>query len=131
MWQTEHEQAFQQLKQALTSSPVLSFPRNNTDEPFVMDTDASEFAIGAELLQIQDGVERVLGYGSYILSPAQRKYCTTRRELLAVVRFTRQFRHYILGRRFYVRTDHSSLVWLMRFKNLSGMLARWMKEPSQ
>ena len=87
--------------------------------------------IGAELIQIQDGVERVIGYGSYTLTPAQRKYCTTRKELLAVVRFTRQFRHYLLGRRFYIRTDHGSLTWLMRFKLLSGMLSRWIEELSQ
>ena len=109
---------------------MLTFPRDNT-EPFVLDTDASDVAIGGELVQIQDGVERVISYGSYTLSPAQKKYRTTRKELLAVVRFTRQFRHYLRGRQFFVRTDHSSLAWLMRFKLLSGMLARWVEELSQ
>ena len=129
-WTEEHEQSFIALKKSLTTSPVLAFPRPDGDH-FILDTDASDFAIGAELLQIQDGEERLLGFGSYTLSSTQRNYCTTKKELLAVVRFTRQFRHYLLGRKFYVRTDHGSLTWLMRFKNINGMLARWIEELSQ
>ena len=131
VWIDEHENAFRKLVSALITSPVLAFPRNNTDDPFILDTDASDKAIGAELIQVQDECERVIGYGSYVLSPSQMKYCTTRKKLLAIVRFTRQYRHYLLGRRFYVRTDHSSLAWLMHFKLLSGMLARWIEELSQ
>lgn len=65
------------------------------------------------------------------LTAEQRKYCVTRRELLAVVRFTRQFRHYLLGRHFEIRTDHSNLQWLMNIKNPNGQLARWLEELSQ
>jgi hypothetical protein len=54
-------------------------------------------------------------YGSLTLTPEQHKYCTTRKELLAIIRFSRQFRHYLLGRHFTVRTDHNSLTWLMNF----------------
>ena len=61
----------------------------------------------------------------------QRKYCLTKRELLAVVRFTRQFCHYLLGRKFYLRTDHNSLTWLLCFKYIEGQLARWLEELSQ
>ena len=67
-------------------------------------------------------------YGSHVLSAAQRNYCVTRKELLAVVTFTRTYRHYLLGNRFSVRTDHGSLVWLMNFKNIEGQLARWLEE---
>ena len=66
-----------------------------------------------------------------MLTPAQRRYCTTRKELLSVIRFTRQYRHYLLGRRFLLRTDHSSLIWLMRFKNIEGQLSWWLEEISQ
>ena len=65
------------------------------------------------------------------MTPAQRRYCATRKELLAVIRFTWQFRHCLLGRNFLVRTDHNSLTWLMSFKNIEGQLARWMEELSQ
>lgn len=98
---------------------------------FVLDTDASEKSIGAELFQKQDGQLRVISYAGNALLPPQQKYCTTRKELLALIKFTRQFRHYLLGRQFYVRTDHNSLVWLTRFKNVQGQLARWLEELSQ
>ncbi|XP_046548023.1 uncharacterized protein LOC124257985 [Haliotis rubra] len=103
----------------------------NKEDMFVLDTDASDVAIGAELLQIQKGRERVISYGSFALTPEQRRYCTTHKELLAVVRFTRQYRHYLLGRHFRVRTDHNSLRWLMNFRAPEGQLARWLEELSQ
>ena len=129
VWGEEQESAFCQLKQALASPPVLALPNNR--DMFVLDTDASDISIGAELSQVQDGQERTIAYGSHIMSPIQRRMCTTRKEMLSLVMFTRQFRHYLLGRKFVVRTDHASLVWLMRFKNLEGQLARWMEELSQ
>ena len=60
-----------------------------------------------------------------------RNYCTTRKELLAVVNFCRQSRHYLLGRFFLIRTDHNSLVWLISFKYTEGQLARFIEELSQ
>ena len=126
---SEQERASTALKDALTNPPVLALP--NQCDAFVLDTDASDFAIGAELLQIHDGKEKVIAYGSYSLTTNQRKYCATRKELLAVVRFTRQYRHYLLGRPFMVRTDHSSLTWLMHFHEPQGQLARWLEELSQ
>lgn len=129
LWSREASNAFDALKQALTSAPILGFPCPNGE--FILDTDASDLAIGAELSQIQEGETRVIAFSSYVLTPAQRNYCTTRKELLAVVCFTRVFRHYLLGRPFKVRTDHSSLAWLLRFKNIGGQLARWLEELSQ
>ncbi len=128
-WEGEQQEAFDALKAALTSPPVLGLP--NQIDDFILDTDASDVAIGAELIQLQHGEERVIAYGSYALTKEQRRYCTTRKELLAVVRFTRQFRHYLLGRPFVIRTDHSSLTWLLRFMEPQGQLARWMEELSQ
>ena len=128
-WGETQNTAFETLKRALTTPPILALP-NLTDD-FILDTDASDHAIGAELLQIQDGKEKVIAYGSYGLTPEQRRYCTTRKELLAVVRFTRQFRHYLLGKPFVVRTDHSSLRWLTNFREPQGQLARWLEELSQ
>jgi predicted aspartyl protease len=128
-WETEQQQAFERIKIALTEPPLLSLP--NTVDDFILDTDASNVAIAGELIQLQEGQEKVISYGSYVLTPEQRNYCVTRRELLAVVRFTRQYRHYLLGRPFVLRTDHSSLTWLMNFKEPQGQLARWMEELSQ
>ena len=124
-WGTEQEKAFDALRQKLMEAPVLAYPNSDV---FILYTDASNHAIGAELLQVQNGVERLIGFVSFVIDSAQRNYCTTRKELLAVVRFTRHFKHYLLGRRFTLRTDHNSLLWLMGFKNIEGQLARWIEE---
>ena len=106
-WTPKAQQSFDRLKLALTSPSVLAMP---TDEgEFVLDTDASEFAIGAVLSQVQGGHERVVAYASRRLDQREIKYCVTRKELLAVVHFVRHFRQYLLGRQFRIRTDHSSL----------------------
>ncbi|VDI25482.1 Hypothetical predicted protein, partial [Mytilus galloprovincialis] len=127
-WQQCHEKAFQQSKTALISAPCLTYP--NANDKFILDTDASDTTIGAVLSQLQNGEERVICFASHVLLKPQRRYCTTRKELLAVVKFCRHFRHYLLGRRFILRTDHNSLVWLMRFKHIEGQLARWLEELS-
>ena len=128
-WSKEQNEAFEHLKMALMKPPVLALPQQ--DEMFILDTDASNIAIAAELCQVQDDQERVITYGSFSLTSEQRRYCTTRKELLSVIRFTRQFRHYLLGRKFLIRTDHSSLRWLMNFKEPQGQLARWIEELSE
>lgn len=124
-WEIEQQHVFELLKKVLTSSPTLSFPHG--DGKFVLDTDASNIGIGAVLSQIQGEEERVIAYFSRVLSKSERNYCVTRRELLAIVESMKSFRHYLLGRRFIIRTDHFSLKWLMSFKDLEGQLARWLE----
>ena len=63
---------------------------------------------------------------SRALQASQHKYCTTKREMLAVVSMCIQFRSYLSGAKFTLRTDHKSLVWLHRFKDTEGMMARWL-----
>ena len=60
-----------------------------------------------------------------------QKYCTARKELISIIVFTRQYRYYLLGRNCLIRTDHNSLVWLTKFRNIQGQLARWLEELSQ
>ena len=92
---------------------------------FVLDTDASDFPMGAVLSQMPQGEDRVIAYASKTLSCEQQNYCTTKTELLAAVHFVEHFRQYLYGRHFVIRTDQSSLQWLQNFKNRDGMLARW------
>ena len=126
-WTEQCQRAFEEIRQKLVSSPVLSFP--DFSKPFVLDTDASDTGIGAVLSQTQDdGTERVIAYASRVLSKPERHYCVTRKELLAVVAFTKHFRPYLLGRAFVLRTDHGSLSWLWNFRNPEGQLARWLEQ---
>jgi len=123
-WTPNCEEAFGKLKQALMSSPVLALP-NRTD-PMIIDTDASDFDIGCVLLQVQDGQERVISYAGRTLNLSKRNYCTTRKELLAIVYFVRYFKQYLLGRPFTIRTDHSALTWLRQTREPIGQNARWL-----
>ena len=83
------------------------------------------------LSQVQNDQERVVAYCSHALRPSQRRYCTTEWEMLAAVAMSIQFRFYLRGARFTLRTDHKSLVWLHRFKDTEGMMARWLHALQQ
>ena len=131
IWTTERERAFQKLKSSLTTAPILGYPSAEEDDVFLLDTDASNCHIGAVLSQRQGGEEKVIAYGSKVLSKSERNYCVTRRELLAVVHFIRQYRHYLLGRKFELRTDHGALAWLFKFKEPEGQVARWLEALSE
>ncbi|CAC5378633.1 unnamed protein product [Mytilus coruscus] len=104
----------------------LSSLIHDEDGAYILDTDASQTGVRAVLPQIQNGEEHVIAYSSRTLNRAQKQYCTTKRELLAVIIFFCQFRHYLYGQKFTLRTDHASLKWLKNFKNPEGMIARWI-----
>ena len=128
-WDAQCEAAFMDLKNKLCSAPILKFP-DTTDKAgmFILDTDASDTSIGAVLSQLDpEGQERVIAYGGRALNKNERNYCTTRKEMLALVNFLKHYRHYLLGRQFLVRTDHQSLIWLKNFKDADGQIARWQE----
>ena len=80
------------------TAPVLGYP--DPSQTYILDTDASGFGVGAVLSQEQQGVERVVAYYSKTLSPPERNYCVTRREILATVRAFKHFKPYLYGRKF-------------------------------
>ncbi len=122
LWTEPCQNAFEDLKSALTGEEVMSFPQD--DGLYILDCDASDFAVGAVLSQMQwcdkakQTLERPIAYASKSLTKSQRRYCVTRRELLSCVTFTQMFKQYLLGRNFLLRSDHSSLRWIMSFKIL-------------
>ena len=125
-WTPGTQDAFESLKFKITSMPMLAFPC--LKEPFIFYTDASQFAMGAVLAQVQDGKERAICYASRSLSKSQLKYSATRRELLAFVTITRHFRHYLLGQKFTIVTDDSTLQWLHSFNDPDGIIGRWLEK---
>ena len=129
-WTPEAEDAFTRLKQALTEAPVLVYPDPAT--LFILDTDASGTGIGGVLSQnVPEEEERVIAYFSRPLSTQERRYCVTRRELLAVVKAIKHFHAYLYGRTFLIRTDHSALRWLLNFRHPEGQIARWIESLQQ
>ena len=124
-WSVQCQMAFEKLKEIMTDTPILAFPDENSS--IILDTDASDIGIGAVLSQVQDGRERVIAYASRKLNKAERRYCVTRRELLAIINFVKHFKHYLYGRKFLIRTDHGSLRWLLNFRSPEGQIARWLE----
>ena len=127
-WGLDEQMSLDRLKNALSSAPVLAYPSPSEDCPIIVDTDASDYQIGGVLSQIQDGEERVIAYSSKGFVGSQKRWCTTRRELWAMIYMvTHAFRHYLLGREFTLRTDHSSLIWVESFvAKASEALCRWL-----
>ena len=125
VWKPECQFSFEKMKTLLSTAPVLSYPDFKAE--FILDTDASNHGIGAVLSQLKNGVEHPVAYASRTLSKAERNYCVTRKELLAVVEFVKQFRHYLQGPKFRIRTDHAPLRSVLKVKKPEGQLARWIE----
>jgi len=123
-WTDEADIAFNELKQALTTAPILSFPDFN--KPFILYTDASDYAIGYILGQKDDkGRERVIAYAGTSLTKSQRNYHITEKECLALVSGIKHFHSYLANGKFQVVTDHAALQFLKNIKDPKGRLARW------
>ena len=124
IWDNRKQVAFDFLKSALTSAPILATSRD--EGTCVLDVDASDMAMGAVLQQEQEGVLCVIGYTSRIFNTCEKKYCITRKELAAIIFGLKQYRQYLLGRQFIVRSDHAALTFLHSAKELIGQQARWL-----
>ncbi|KAG1941111.1 interleukin-1 receptor accessory protein-like 1-A [Pimephales promelas] len=92
-WGDECQRAFSQLKTALVTTPVLAYP--DPHKTFILDTDASDMGIGAVLSQEMDGLERVVAYASRALTKQERRYATTKKELLSLVGLEGQLARWI------------------------------------
>ncbi|CAC5393047.1 unnamed protein product [Mytilus coruscus] len=120
------EIAFNSLKRALVTSPVLQYP--DFEKPFILYCDACDIGVGAVLAQTTDPNEKLdnpIGYASRQLRKHALNYAVIEKEALAIVWAVDHFRQYLYGHKFTVITDHNPLRWLMTIKNPSGRLARW------
>ena len=122
-WTDECQVAFQKLKDALCTAPVLRSP--NFDLPFILQTDASDRGVAAVLSQTEQDEEHPIAYFSKKLLPREQKYSTIEKECLAIKLGMQAFRVYLLGRVFSVQTDHRALEWLNQLKDSNYRLSRW------
>ena len=120
----KEEAAFRKLKDLLTSTPILAMPTD--DGTYYLDVDACDTGLGAVLIQDQNGAETVIAYASRTLSKPEKNYDVTKKELLAVVYGLKNYKQYLLGRKFVIRTDHQALQWLRKTPEPMGQLARWL-----
>jgi hypothetical protein len=106
VWGKEKQRAFDDLKHRLCSAPVLSLP--DLQQPFKIETDASDYVVGAVLTQHGHPV----AYHSETLSDTVRKYPTYDKEMYSIVQACRQWKHYILGKETIIHTDHKPLQFI-------------------
>jgi hypothetical protein len=127
-WTARCQHAFEMLKDRLTSEPVLRQP--DWHKPFVIETDASEWAIGCTLLQMDsDGVLHPVAFDGRKLQGAELNYAVQEKELLAIKHAIRTWSHYIDNHtRTKILTDHESLKYLKDTKVPSKRLAHWIAE---
>ncbi|KAM1757941.1 hypothetical protein ACFX11_007123 [Malus domestica] len=116
--------AFNKLKDLLTSAPIITAP--DWTLPFELMCDASDYAVGAVLGQRRDKLPHVIYYANRTLNDAQLNYTTTKKELLAVVFALEKFRSYLIGAKVIVYSDHSTLKYLLSKKEAKPRLIRWV-----
>ncbi|KAH8240282.1 hypothetical protein KR032_010805, partial [Drosophila birchii] len=122
-WTEKHQRAFDGLKQGLTQAPVLACP--DFSRRFKLQTDASDFGLGAVLTQEAEDGEHVISFASRRLNTTEQKYSATEKECLAIYWGIDKFKMYLEGYQFTVVTDHMALRWLNSIKSPAGRVARW------
>jgi hypothetical protein len=124
-WTSECEENFNLLKELLTSVPILNIVDPN--ESFVVCTDACKEGLGGVLTQ--NG--HVIGYESKNIKEHERNYATHDLELASIVHALKMWRHYLMGKRFELRTNHSGLKYLFEQPTLNARQTRWLEFLSE
>lgn len=119
-WNEAASQAFDQLKIAVTSAPVLALP--DFSKEFIIETDASGGGIGAVLAQ----GHRPVAFFSQGLSATNQALSAYERELLALVAAVQKWRPYLLGRQFIIKTDHQPLKYLLEQRITTPSQQKWL-----
>ncbi|XP_027093589.2 uncharacterized protein [Coffea arabica] len=119
-WSTEVDQAFQKLKEAMSTTPVLTLP--DFTKPFVLETDASQAAIGAVLMQ----QGKAIAYMSQVLGKKNQTLSIYEKELLSLITAVQKWKHYLLGGHFVIKTDHESLKYLLDQKITTPLQQKWL-----
>ncbi|MCF8704065.1 hypothetical protein L3055_11050, partial [Corynebacterium sp. MC-02] len=118
-WTPDCQDAFENLKAAMSKEPVLALP--DFSRPFEVHTDASDFAIGGVLMQNRHPI----AYESRKLNETERRYTVQEKEMTAIVHCLRTWRHYLLGSKFVVQTDNVATSYFQSQRKLSPKQARW------
>jgi hypothetical protein len=124
IFNNECHEAFQILKKALISAPIIQPP--DWKLPFEIMCDASDFDVGAVLSQTKDKKHYAISYASKTLSGPQLNYATTKKELLAIVFAIDKFRSYLVRAKVIIYTDHAALKYFLTKKDAKPRLIRWI-----
>jgi ribonuclease HI len=125
-WTESHTKCFEAIKKILQADLLLNYP--DFAKEFVIACDASLYGVAAVIYQEDDkGRHKYVGFISSTLSPSQRRWSTTKRELYAIVLALKKFKTYVYGRSFRIMTDHRALVYLHSQKMVNPMMAGWIE----
>ena len=122
-WGDAQEKAYQTIKNLLTNDPILHLP--DPEKTFVLRTDASDFGIGAVLMQEHGGKLFPICYASKKLSNAELNYSTIEKECLALLWGIKRFHMYLYGVRFVLQTDYEPLKYMSSAKFTNNRLMQW------
>ncbi len=130
-WTPQCQEAFERVKEVLTSPPILSYP--DWSKPWILETDASDYGVSGVLLQeqidptsvTQKVIVRPIAYYSAKLNDSQQKYDASAREALAIVKAVQNFKHYFGSQRVTVVTDHWAHQYLMTKDDPHHRNHRW------
>ena len=111
-WTPEHQAAFVHLKDAIVQAPILHYPKPN--KTYIVYTDASDDACGAQLSQEHDGTEFPIAFLSHTFSKTHHKWSTTKQEAFGVYYAINKWNYYLQGANTIVWNDHKTLA---RFLN--------------
>ena len=123
IWSVECQEALDTLKRLMLADPILCYPDLN--EPFLVFTDASDVALGAVLAQLVEEEQRPIAFASRTIQKHEAHWAVTEKEALAVVWAVKYFRTYLVGRKFKIITDHTSLRVLKQGDCMNARLQRW------
>ena len=130
-WGKKEQMAFDYLKHQFITAPILAMP--DKEKPFILETDTSQYALGAVLKQEDEhGRERPVSYLFQLLNPVQWNYQIYDKELLAVMLALEHWRHFLKGApEFQIWTDHKNLQYFREPQKLNRRQARWFTELAE
>lgn len=127
-WTPQHEIAFNKLKEAICSAPILGYFDNTRRTRLI--ADASPVGLGAVLVQFEDEHDDkpvIISYASKSLTSTEMRYCQTEKEALAIIWSVEKFRLYLIGREFELETDHRPLTAILKSSSHPpGRIERWV-----
>ena len=125
-WTSVHHTAFLHLKEAIVQAPILHYP--NPDKKYIVYTDASDDACGAQLSQEHDGTEFPIEFLSHTFTETQWKWSTTEQEAYGIYYAKTKWNYYLQGTDIIVRNGHKPLAWFLNGKNTNNRVNSWSLE---
>lgn len=123
IWNNQHEKSFKQVKEIVTGSVHLGFYKK--DLPTFVNTDASNYGIGAFIYQIaENGEKQILSFDSRTLTDSEKRYAVIEKEALAITWACEKYNCFVNGITFVIETDHKPLIQILQTKNIDALTPR-------